>query len=158
MYRFLGHILRPLHLQLQPCKLVCLEKVETFKNSSKTYQAFYCLIRFSSAGIETNDRRITSRSGKPCVGGYTPKRPRFEPEVEAAPETHRGSTYFPTGDNRRPPSSSSEDATTTTRCPFIENPFQPKTFKIKMLSIFIFWIFYSFGAFYFPCNDIHNNK
>ena len=43
------------------------------------------------------------------------KKPRFEPE-EVAPETNRGSTYFPTGDNRRPASSTSEDggATTTT--------------------------------------------
>jgi hypothetical protein len=53
------------------------------------------------------------RPSKPCVGGYTPKRPRFEPE-EVAPETNRGSTYFPTGDNRRPAFISEEGATTTT--------------------------------------------
>ena len=41
------------------------------------------------------------------------KKPRFEPE-EVAPETNRGSTYFPTGDNRRPASSTSEEGATTT--------------------------------------------
>ena len=65
---------------------------------------------------------ISNRTPKPCVGGYTPKRPRFEPEPIAAPETNRGSTYFPTGENRRPPT---DDATTTTSTTF-GDPRHPK--------------------------------
>ena len=68
-------------------------------------------------------KTFLNRSSKPCVGGYTPKRPRFEPE-EVAPETNRGSTYFPTGDNRRP--SSSEDGLTTTTTTTFGDPRHPK--------------------------------
>ena len=41
-----------------------------------------------------------------------------------APETNRGSTYFPTGDNRRP--SSSEDGLTTTTTTTFGDPRHPK--------------------------------
>ena len=62
---------------------------------------------------------------KPGVGGYTVKRPRFEPE-EVAPEKERGSTYFPTGDNRRPSSSSDEGATTIVSTTNSGDPRHPK--------------------------------
>lgn len=57
--------------------------------------------------------KYISRSPKPCVGGYTVKRPRFDPvDVQAESNPGRGSTYFPVGEERRPVQD--EDRTTTT--------------------------------------------
>ena len=63
---------------------------------------------------------------KPCVGGYTVKRPRFEPEQvdQVAPDKERGSTYFPTGDNRRP--STDEVTTTDISTTNVNDPRHPK--------------------------------
>ena len=84
------------------------------------------------------------RPAKPCVGGYTIKRPRFEPE-EVAPETNRGSTYFPTGDNRRPASVADEGATTTTSSGDSRHPKEVTTddedFSIHDIQVYYFIIF-----------------